>query len=117
MRAAMIGLALCALAAAGGAAHAQAMRLDGWWVVLASDPDTLPPAQMDARQARMRASLARCGLEPYSDFSSKFSTFRPGLMVHVLGAYASKAQAERVRAQALPCASGAYLKAARYAGE
>lgn len=114
----------CALALAAalvgpiGAGPAQAqLKLDrGWWVVVASPPD-LPPAQADAKRREIVARMKPCGFEPYGDFSSKFSGFRPGLMVYVLGAYASRSQAEYVRQAASACAPAAYLKQGRYAGE
>jgi hypothetical protein len=107
-------LALTLLGAAG--AQAQLLRDSGWCVVVASPPD-LPPAQADAKRREILARMRVCGLKPYYDFSSKFSGFRPGLMVYVLGAYATRAEADYVREAASACSPAAYVKQGRYAGE
>lgn len=105
------------LALAAFYAPAQAQHLDrGWWVVVGSNGE-MSPQEMNRAQAEMRARLAPCGVEAFNDFSSKFSGFRPGLMVYVLGAYRSRSAAELARARVAPCAPEAYLKSARYAGE
>lgn len=112
--AAALALGLIALGAQG--AEAQLLRDRGWWVVVESAPD-LPPAQTDARHRAVATRLGRCGFSPFYDFSSKFSGFRPGLMVYVLGAYATRGEAEAARKTARACAPAAYLKQGRYAGE
>lgn len=113
---ATVTLALAATMLAAGPSQGQLLRDRGWWVVVASPPD-LPPAQADRMRREIVARLKPCGFEPYGDFSSKFSGFRPGLMVYVLGAYATRAEAEYVREAASACAPAAYLKQGRYAGE
>lgn len=96
---------------------AQAQTLDrGWWVVVGSYGE-MSPQEMNRTQAQMQARLKPCGVEAFSDYSSKFSGFRPGLMVYVLGAYRTRGAAELARARVAPCAPEAYLKSARYAGE
>ncbi len=82
----------------------------GWWVVLAA-----APADQDVRDIVQQ--MEACGLQPFSDFSSKFDGFKAGLNVVVDGAYASKSEAERVRSAALACVPDAYVKQARYLGE
>lgn len=114
--AAMFGLAAAAWLAAGVGAQAQLLRDRGWWVAVASAPD-LPPAQADRARRDIGARMKPCGLAPYGDVSSKFSGFRPGVMVYALGAYASRAEAQYVRETASACAPAADLKQGRYAGE
>ena len=111
-----VSLALALTLLGAGGAQAQLLRDSGWWVVVASAPD-LPPAQADAKRREIMARMRRCGLTPYHDFSSKFSGFRPGLMVYVLGAYATRGEADYVREAASACSPAAYLKQGRYAGE
>lgn len=111
-----VSLALALTVSGAAGAQAQLLRDSGWWVVVASPPD-LPPAQADAKRREILGRMRPCGLKPYYDFSSKFSGFRPGLMVYVLGAYATRAEADYVREAASACSPAAYLKQGRYAGE
>ena len=82
----------------------------GWWVVLATVPE-------DEDVSRTVRALKACGLRPFNDFSGKFAGFKPGLQVVVDGAYATRAEAERVKATARQCVPDAYVKWARYLGE
>lgn len=112
----VLGLVLALMSLGAPAAQAQLLRDRGWWVVVASAPD-LPPRAADAKTREIVARMRRCGFVPYNDFSSKFSGFRPGLMVYVLGAYATRDEADYVREAARACSPNAYLKEGRYAGE
>lgn len=56
-------------------------------------------------------------MEAFNDFSFKFSGFAPGYTVHVLGAYALKAEAKAVLAEAKRCVPDAYIRRGTYAGE
>lgn len=97
-------------------AWAQAMRLDGWWIVLTSirdDGSMAPHNQMRAFSTQMRA----CNIEVFSDVSAKFQGFAPGLLVGTLGAFASEAEAQRQLTNVRRCAPGAYVKRARHLGE
>lgn len=111
-----IGLALALTFSNAQSGQAQLLHDRGWWVVVASAPD-LPPAQADAKHREIAARMKPCGFTPFYDFSSKFSGFKPGLMVYVLGAYATRGEAEYVRQTARACSPAAYLKEGRYAGE
>jgi hypothetical protein len=88
----------------------------GWWVVVGSYPST-PPARQQGDLQRVSAAARRCGLRPINDDSAKFAGFRPGLNVFVVGAFASRPEAERTQAIAQRCFPGAYVKQARYLGE
>lgn len=92
------------------------MRLDGWWVVLASvkdDGTQAPHRQIEAIRARMRG----CGVEMFSDHSSKFVGFAPGLLVAAVGAYRSEKEALAQMPKLRGCAPDAYVKKARHTGE
>lgn len=90
-----------------------------WWVVLGSipTPDNNFTPQVEAAVRRIEAAARRCGLKPFHDFSSKFRGFATGYTVVVVGAYASKASAERMSIEAASCLPGAYVKQGSYAGE
>ncbi len=92
------------------------MRLDGWWVVLASikdDGTQAPHRQMEAVRGRMRG----CGIDIFNDASAKFKGFTPGYQVAAIGAYRSEAEARAQLPKAKPCAPEAYVKKARHTGE
>ena len=109
-------LVLIALLTQTGPAPAQAMRTDGWWVVLTSirdDGSMAPHRQMEGFARTMRG----CGVEIFNDFSSKFSGFTKGYLVAVIGAYRTEAEAKAQLPKVRGCAPGAYVKRARHAGE
>jgi 3'-phosphoadenosine 5'-phosphosulfate sulfotransferase (PAPS reductase)/FAD synthetase len=112
-------VALCAagaLAASIVAATAQAMRLDGHWVVLTSikdDGGQRPHREMEA----FRKTMLGCKVEIFNDFSSKFVGFTPGYLVAVTGAYRTEAEARAQLPKVRPCAPNAYVKKARHMGE
>lgn len=91
-------------------------RDTGWWVVVGSFPSE-PPQRQQGDLRRVSAAARRCGLRAFNDNSAKFTGFRPGLNVFVVGAHASRSEAEQTRAAALHCFPGAYLKYGRYLGE
>lgn len=99
-------------------ANAQAMRLNGWWIVLNSirdDGSQVPHRQMMTFMQRMKRD---CGIEIFNDASAKFSGFAPGLLVATMpGAYASEAAAQQALTQVRTCVPGAYIKRARHGGE
>ncbi len=97
-------------------AMAQAMRLNGWWVVLTSirdDGSMAPHNQMRAFSSQMRA----CRIDVFSDLTTKFQGFAPGYLVGVVGAFPTEAEAQQQLANARRCAPGAYIKRARHLGE
>lgn len=97
-------------------ASAQAMRLDGWWIVLTSirnDGTQRPHHQMEAFRRQMRP----CGIDIFNDNSEKFVGFAPGLLVAAVGAYPNEAAARAQLPRVEPCAKGAYVKRARHTGE
>lgn len=115
MRTSMMVVAFLATCLAQGA-NAQAMRLNGWWVVVASikdDGTNAPHRKMNAVSKQMLA----CRIDLFTDTSNKFQGFAPNLLVGVVGAFASEAEAQQQLAQAKRCAPGAYLKRARHLGE
>lgn len=86
----------------------------GWWVVYGSVKQGVnDPRVFNAMQKKLRP----CGIEPFNDFSFKFSGFATGLEVYVSGAYPSKSEAALVLKGVKRCAPDAYIKQARYAGE
>jgi hypothetical protein len=114
-----IFLAACiaaAVSAPHGGAAAQAMRLDGHWVVLTSikdDGSQRPHKEMEV----FRKTMLGCKVEIFNDFTSKFVGFAPGYLVAVIGAYRSEAEARAQLPKVKPCAPNAYIKKARHMGE
>ena len=109
-------LALAAALVPGAAMAATPQRDSGWWVIVGSFP-TEPAARMIHDLRRTEAAAARCGLRTFNDFSGKFRGFDPGYNVFVIGAYPSRAEAERIRATAKKCIPEAYVRWGQYAGE
>lgn len=104
--------ALLALFLAGSTCNAFALD-SGFWVVVGNmQQDETNPAV----SSRIHAKIGRCGFQAFNDFSSKFG-FVPGYIVFVLGAYASRAEAQAVLQQARRCVPDAYIKRGAYAGE
>ena len=98
---------------------ASARTLDrGWWVVVGTVPapennlnpfPTVNPSDSAAR---------RCGMEPYTDFSTKFGgDFAPDFIVTVVGAYPTRSAANAALARLRPCVPGAYIRRGNYAGD
>jgi hypothetical protein len=88
----------------------------GWWVILGSFP-TEPYQRMQSDLESVNAAAARCGVQAFNDFSSKFQGFKPGYNVFVLGAYASQARANSVASTVRRCFEEAYVKYGEYLGE
>lgn len=88
-----------------------------YWIVAGSfaDPGSLQVQGEAVRRAS--AAVARCGLEPFTDFSAKFAGFGQGLDVVVVGGYASRAAARADLARLRPCVPAAYVREGRYLGE
>lgn len=101
------GLMLCLLTSSASA-------LDrGYWVVIGNLPqDDIDPAA----QSAIEAQASRCGFAAFNDFSAKFG-FKPGYIAFVLGAYATKAQANAVLKRVRRCVPDAYVKQGAYSGE
>lgn len=104
--------ALLFLAASFGPAGAELD--DGYWIIVGSLPAEFHD---DAAAEAIRNRIRPCGFEPFNDFSSKFFGFRPGLNVFVLGAYASRGEANAILRAARRCVPDAYIKRGTYAGE
>ena len=98
------------------AAFAQQQLNEGWWVVVASVPDS-DTASMESDFERVNADVGRCGFTTFNDFSAKFTGFRPGFNVFVIGAYGRKSDAQSVLRLVRPCVPDAYVKQGRYLGE
>lgn len=88
-----------------------------YWIVAGSfaNPD-YTRVQVEAVR-RASSDVARCGLEPFSDFSVKFIGFGEGFDVVVVGGYATRAAAETDLARLRPCVPTAYIRKGTYAGE
>lgn len=104
--------ALTSPALAGGV-----LRDTGWWVVLGSFPnyDFSVSREEDVEIARARA--ARCGIDPFNDFSNKFLGFAPGYDVVAVGAFADPKTARAVLRRVRACIPDAYVKFGRHLGE
>ncbi len=89
---------------------------EGVWIVAGSfrNPD-YANFQTEA-VARATASVKRCGLQPFNDFSGKFG-FAEGFDVVVVGPFRGRGEAERILDRLRPCVPDAYLKRGRYLGE
>jgi hypothetical protein len=111
-----LGLATAALVMLMQQSVSAQQRDKGWWVVVGSFP-TEPPARMTGDYERTNAAVARCGFRTFNDFSDKFRGFQPGYNVFVIGAYPSRAGAERVASKVRGCAPGAYVRYGEYLGE
>ena len=111
------GASLALLVLAWAAASNAATPAGPYWIVAGSfaDPDYTRVRYEAVRRAA--TDVARCGLEPFNDFSGKFVGFAEGFDVVVVGGYASRAVAEADLARLRPCVPGAYVREGRYAGE
>ncbi|MCB5173658.1 SPOR domain-containing protein [Microvirga lenta] len=89
---------------------------EGWWVIVASIPET-DTGRMGDDSVRFTAAGKRCGYTVFNDFSWKFKGFAPGYNVFVIGAYQSSAEAKQVAVAVEKCLPGAYVKYGRYVGE
>lgn len=108
---------ICAAIIAFAPAPALAQQVDdGWWVVVGSFPEAAE-SSMQRDHERVNEAAGRCGFTTFNDFSGKFTGFRPGYNVFVIGAYASKSDADAVLRLVRPCMLDAYLKQGRYLGE
>ncbi len=87
-----------------------------WWVVLGSEPNPNNGDTFDAN-SRVNNMLAPCRFEAFTDWSAKWSGFRPGLSVSVIGPYQSEGDALNVRDAASACIPDAYVKRGVYSGE
>lgn len=90
---------------------------DGWWVVLASGPDT-PDRHTNGGLAVDRAA-ARCGVRTFNDHSGKFIGFREVYSLHVLlgSPFGTRQVAEQALRLATPCFPDAYVRQGTYLGE
>ncbi len=113
----MRGASLALLGLVSSAASSAATPAGPYWIV--ADSFANPDYTHVQYEAVRRAStdVARCGLEPFNDFSSKFVGFAEGFDVVVVGGYASRAAAETDLARLRPCVPGAYVRSGRYAGK
>ncbi|PLX37573.1 MAG: SPOR domain-containing protein [Hyphomicrobiales bacterium] len=114
-RLAIAGLAAGFALLAGATANAQQLD-EGWWIVLGSFP-TEPWERQASDLETMHLKARPCRLEPFNDFSAKFEGFRPGYNVFVVGAYASKGEAQNKLLMVRSCFADAYVKYGRYLGE
>ncbi len=87
-----------------------------WWVIVGSEfnpnNDDTGPAN-----AKVNRTLADCQFKAFSDWSRKWKDFIPDYTASVLGAYRSKAEAEKVLRAAKECVRDAYVKESVYSGE
>lgn len=110
-------LVLAAALVASTVAPAAARELNkGWWVIVGTFP-TEPAERMQADFDRVNAAAAPCGHRIFNDFSGKFRGFAPGFNVFVIGAFASRREADGVAKAVAKCFPGAYVKHGDYAGE
>jgi hypothetical protein len=112
----ILGLS-CGLMLAANALAAGIESDTGWWVILGAFADADLSSARDADITKLKADAARCGFEPFNDFSNKFHGFAPGYDVVTLGAFASKSKALDVRRAVERCVPGAYVKFGRHLGE
>ena len=88
----------------------------GWYVVVGSFPED-NTARMAGDVQRISATMAKCGLTTFNDFSGKFRGFRPGFNVFVVGPYPRQDDANATVAVAKKCMPDAYVKYGEYVGE
>ena len=114
LRSIVLGLALAGL---GSTAQAAETPPGPFWIVAGSfsNPD-YTKVQTEAVQ-KASAAVARCGLEPFNDFSGKFIGFAEGYDVVVVGGYKTRAAAEADLKRLRPCVPTAYIRRGTYAGE
>lgn len=108
----LFGMILASSALAGGI-----YRDEGWWIVLASLPNPDLSIFQNAKIAKIRASAARCGFDPFNDFSNKFRGFAAGFDVVVLGAFESRTKAASALRDVRRCFPDAYLAFGKHLGE
>jgi hypothetical protein len=108
---------LCSVLLCTNAVAAGITRDTDWWVVLGSFPDPDLSAPQEAKIASVRGMAARCGFDPFNDFSNKFRGFTPGYDVVVVGAFASKSKARAALDAVRRCVPGAYIKFGKHLGE
>ena len=114
----LVVLLLCLLCVDRTAEAGPLEQDKGWWVILASFGTCDGNACGSETQLPKITRLARsCGVEPFNDFSSKFSGFKSGYNVFVVDRAFSRARAGRMLKQVKPCFPNAYLKYGRYLGE
>ena len=82
-----------------------------WWVVVGS---ILDGPDKDRTTDTIRARTTRCRLATSQDLSSKFSGFRPGYVVVVVGPLDSQPEAARTLEMVRPCVPDAYTKQGRH---
>jgi hypothetical protein len=110
-------IVLAAALAAALISSAPGRELDkGWWVIVGSFP-TEPAERMREDFDRINAAAAPCGRKTFNDFSGKFRGFAPGFNVFVIGAFATRREADGVAEAVSKCFPGAYVKYGDYAGE
>jgi hypothetical protein len=82
----------------------------GYWVVAG----TFGGDAGDAAFKQAQRLSACSGVEFGTDFSGKFATFRPGLMVVYAGGYRTQGKANGVKRRVQRCGAPAYVKFSRH---
>ena len=94
----------------------QVAAAEDWYVIVGSFRETSGNAIESADRLR-EAVDENCGHDIQWDYSTKFYNFEPGFLVVFSGPYASRNRAGSVLDDVRQCASDAYVKSSRYAGE
>lgn len=98
------------------AAVASAGSGASYFVVLAAFDAYAGSITFDSAE-RIKRVAAGCGVEAWTEYTSKIKGFRPGYFAVILGPFATRAEAEVQRRRVLPCVAGAYLKSGVDLGE
>jgi hypothetical protein len=111
------GILLLAAVTGSAIVSVRAERLSkGWWVILRAFP-TEPAQRQRTDFEWVNTTAALCSVQTFNDLSKKFRGFRPGYNVFVVGAFASRAQADRVRKAVNRCFPDAYIRYGEHLGE
>ncbi len=99
-----------------GAAATPAKAAESYFVVLAAFDAYAGPATF-ASAERTKRLAATCGIEAWTEYTSKIKGFRPGYFAVILGPFSTAAEAEAQRRRVLPCVAEAYVKSGVDLGE
>ncbi|WP_156964715.1 hypothetical protein [Methylocapsa aurea] len=99
-----------------GVLGASARTGPSFFVVLSAFDAYAGDATFSAAERGKRAA-AECGIEAWTEYTSKIRGFRPGYFAVLLGPYRTRLEAEALRRRVAPCAPGAYVKSGVDLGE
>lgn len=108
-------VALCLLLLCDAIA-ASARNVSSVFVVLSSFDAYAGDATFNSAE-RLKRTAAQCGVDAWTEYSSKIKGFRPGYFTVLVGPYRTRAEAEAVLRRVSRCAPGAYIKSGVDLGE